>query len=79
MICIIRMAKKRGERRCFKVPEFDSSESVSDECACVCGHICSAEDKNRKRCRETEPEKERLIWWKVADGKREQGGTADSN
>lgn len=28
MICIIRMAKKRGERRCFKVPEFDSSESL---------------------------------------------------
>lgn len=26
MICIIRMAKKRGERRCFKVPEFDSGE-----------------------------------------------------
>lgn len=28
IICIIRMAKKRGERRCFKVPEFDSSESL---------------------------------------------------
>lgn len=28
VMCFIRMAKKMGERRCFKVPEFDSSERL---------------------------------------------------
>lgn len=28
VMCFIRMAKKMGKRRCFKVPEFDSSERL---------------------------------------------------
>lgn len=28
MMCIIRMAEKKGARRCLKVPEFDSSERL---------------------------------------------------
>ncbi len=36
MMCIIRKAKKRGERRCFKVPEFDSSERLLVTSVCVC-------------------------------------------
>jgi len=42
MMCIIRMAKKMGERRCFKVPEFDSSERllVTSVPLCVGTFVC---------------------------------------
>lgn len=57
MMCIIRKAKKRGERRCFKVPEFDSSERLLVTSVCVCGacvwaHLFCARQKQDRMWRD---------------------------
>lgn len=72
MMCIIRTAKKRGERRCFKVPEFDSTERllVTSAPLCVGAHLFSAR-QNRERDAE-EREKRRLI--RGGGGRRGGGG-----
>lgn len=50
MMCIIRKAKNSGERRCFKVPEFDSSERLL-VCVVAGGHLFCARQKQDRMLR----------------------------
>lgn len=71
MMCIIRKAKNSRERRCFKVPEFDSSERLL---VCVCGgaHLFSARQKQDRMLRDGKGGIE-IDPGKTADRKKEKG------
>lgn len=71
MMCIIRMAKKRRERRCFKVPEFDSSERLLVTSVPVWAYLFCARQKQGRMPRDGKGEIE-IDPGKMADRKREK-------
>lgn len=73
MMCIIRKAKKRGERRCFKVPEFDSSERLL---VCVWAHLFRARQEQEKMPRDGKGEIQ-IDPGTMANRRREKGRIQD--
>ena len=74
-MCIVRKAKRRRERRCFKVPEFDSSERLLVTSARG-GTFVLHETETGKDAGGAALEREETETdpWKMADRKREERG-----